>query len=161
MHNPVELRSVTRAHVIAWRKDMEARKRSPASIRRRLSALSAPFDYLCERNAFCGNPVDGVKRPMANGNEGTTPALGDAQARKLLGAPPEDTLKGVRDRASATARSSSKRWTRQAPGRCVDRAQYDGAVRLGQILRGPTGQRLALSRRRFARRERLNSGSEE
>jgi hypothetical protein len=28
--------------------------------------------------------VDGVKRPMADGNEGSTPALGDAQARKLL-----------------------------------------------------------------------------
>ena len=36
---------------------------------------------------------------MANGNEGSTPALGDAQARKLLEAPPADTLKGVRDRA--------------------------------------------------------------
>jgi hypothetical protein len=37
------------------------------------------------------NPVDGVKRPMANGNEGSTPALGDQQARKLLEAPPADT----------------------------------------------------------------------
>jgi site-specific recombinase XerD len=36
---------------------------------------------------------------MANGNEGITPALGDAQARKLLEAPSADTLKGVRDRA--------------------------------------------------------------
>ena len=36
---------------------------------------------------------------MANGNEGSTPALGDAQVRKLLDAPPADTLKGVRDRA--------------------------------------------------------------
>jgi integrase/recombinase XerD len=36
---------------------------------------------------------------MANGNEGSTPALGDAQARTLLNAPPEDTLKGKRDRA--------------------------------------------------------------
>jgi len=64
-------------------------------IRRPLSAL---FDYLCERNAVAGNPVDGVKRPMSNNNEGSTPALGDAQARKLLDAPPDDTLKGVRDR---------------------------------------------------------------
>jgi hypothetical protein len=55
--------------------------------------------YLCEHNAVAGNPVDGVKRPMANGNEGSTPALGDAQARRLLEAPPGDTLKGVRDRA--------------------------------------------------------------
>jgi integrase/recombinase XerD len=94
-----ELRSITRAHVIAWRKDLEKRQLAPSSIRRKLSALSALFDYLCEHNAISGNPVDGVKRPMANGNEGSTPALGDAQARKLLEAPPADTLKGVRDRA--------------------------------------------------------------
>jgi site-specific recombinase XerD len=94
-----EVRTVTRAHVIAWRKDLEARKLADASIRRKLSALSSLFDYLCERNAVHGNPVDGVKRPTANSNEGSTPALGDAQARKLLDAPPEDTLKGKRDRA--------------------------------------------------------------
>jgi site-specific recombinase XerD len=94
-----ELRSITRAHVIAWRKDLEKRELADSAIRRKLSALSALFDYLCERNAVAGNPVDGVKRPAANGNEGSTPALGDAQARKLLEAPPADTLKGVRDRA--------------------------------------------------------------
>jgi integrase/recombinase XerD len=94
-----ELRTVTRAHVIAWRKDLEARKLSDATIRRKLSALSTLFDYLCEHNAVAGNPVDGVERPTANGNEGLTPALGDAQARKLLDAPPDDTLKGIRDRA--------------------------------------------------------------
>jgi site-specific recombinase XerD len=93
------VRTVARAHVIAWRKNMEARTLSAATIRRKLSALSSLFDYLCERNAVAGNPVDGVKRPMANGNEGSTPALGDAQARRLLEAPPPDTLKGVRDRA--------------------------------------------------------------
>jgi integrase/recombinase XerD len=43
--------------------------------------------------------VDGVKRPTANGNEGSTPTLGDAQARRLLAAPPPNTLKGIRDRA--------------------------------------------------------------
>src|SRR5215472_15006860 len=91
-----ELRAITRAHVIAWRKDLEKRALAPSSIGRKLSAL---FDYLCERNAVSGNPVDGVKRLVANGNEGSTPALGDAQARKLLEAPPADTLKGVRDRA--------------------------------------------------------------
>jgi len=95
----IQLRTVTRAHVIAWRKDMEIRSLSPATIRRKLSALSSLFDYLCERNAVAGNPVDGVKRPMANNNEGSTPALGDAQARKLLDAPPKNTLKGIRDRA--------------------------------------------------------------
>jgi len=99
---PAQLRTVTRAHVIAWRKHLELRELEPSSIRRKLSALSALsslFDYLCERNAVLGNPIDGVKRPATNSNEGTTPALGDAQARRLLEAPAPDTLKGVRDRA--------------------------------------------------------------
>ena len=99
LRDPTEFRVVTRAHVIAWRKNLERRGLAASSIRRKLSALSSLFDYLCERNAVTGNPVDGVKRPAANGNEGSTPALGDAQARKLLEAPPDDTLKGVRDRA--------------------------------------------------------------
>jgi integrase/recombinase XerD len=99
LHEPAALRTVARSHVIAWRKHLESRKLSHASIRRKLSALSSLFDYLCERNAVAGNPVDGVKRPIANNNEGSTPALGDAQARRLLEAPPPDTLKGVRDRA--------------------------------------------------------------
>ena len=95
----LELRSIVRSHIIGWRKDMESRGLAPTSIRRKLSALSSLFDYLCERNAVSGNPVDGVKRPVSNGNEGSTPALGEAQARRLLAAPPADTLKGVRDRA--------------------------------------------------------------
>jgi site-specific recombinase XerC len=70
----VTTQSYDRSHVIGWRKDMERRALSGASIRCKLSALSSLFDYLCEHNAAVGNPVDGVKRPMANGNEGSTPA---------------------------------------------------------------------------------------
>ena len=99
LREPAQLRTVARSHVLAWRKSLEGRGLTPASIRRKLSALSSLFDYLCERNAVAGNPVDGVKRPATNGNEGSTPALGDAQARRLLEAPAPDTLKGVRDRA--------------------------------------------------------------
>ncbi len=91
LRHPTELRTITRAHVIAWRKHLESRALAASSIRRKLSALSALFDYLCERNAVAGNPVDGVKRPISNNNEGSTPALGDAQARKLLDAPPDVT----------------------------------------------------------------------
>src|SRR5271170_4667371 len=100
LRGPAELRTVTRAHVIAWRKDLEKRELAPSSIRRKLSALSALFDYLCERNAVAGNPVDGGKHPAANGNEGSTPALGDAQARKLLERP-----RRIRSRASGIGRS--------------------------------------------------------
>jgi len=99
LKRPEEFRTVTRAHVIAWRETLENRDLSAPTIRRKLSALSSLFDYLCERNAISGNPVDGVKRPMANSNEGSTPALSDQQARRLLEAPPDDTLKGIRDRA--------------------------------------------------------------
>jgi len=96
---PEDFRVVTRAHVICWRKDLEARKLSPASIRRKLSALAALFRYLCERNALFTTPVQGVGRPREGANEGKAPALTDAQARALLSAPRTGTLKGKRDRA--------------------------------------------------------------
>ena len=97
--NPEEFRLVTRAHVIAWRRELERRDLAPSTLRRKLSALSSLFDYLCEQNAVLLNPVRGVKRPKAQQHEGLTPALSDDQARLLLEAPPADTLKGQRDRA--------------------------------------------------------------
>jgi site-specific recombinase XerD len=96
---PEEFRRVQRAHVIAWRKKMEKARLAPASIRRRLSALSALFDFLCERNAVIFNPVKGVLRPAEGANEGKTSALSDDQAKRLLAAPDVTTLKGKRDRA--------------------------------------------------------------
>lgn len=94
-----DFRTVARSHVIAWRKDLEQRALSGASIRRKLAALSSLFEYLCEQNAVTHNPVKGVKRPKVETYEGKTPALGDHQARALLAAPKTDTLKGRRDRA--------------------------------------------------------------
>ena len=98
---PDEFRSVTRAHVIAWRDDLARREKllSSQTIRHRLAALSSLFEYLCERNAVTHNPVKGVKRPPVESYEGKTPALGDHQARKLLDAPDSASLKGKRDRA--------------------------------------------------------------
>ena len=96
---PEEMRLVTRAHVIAWRDALKAQKLSPATIRRKLSALSDLFTFLCNRNAIGQNPVHGVERPKCSSSEGLTPAISDEEVRKLLEAPPEDTLKGKRDRA--------------------------------------------------------------
>jgi site-specific recombinase XerD len=90
---------VTRAHVIAWRDDLGARALGGSTVRHRLAALSSLFEYLCEKNAVTHNPVKGVKRPRAESGEGRTPALGDHQARALLAAPKEETLKEKRDRA--------------------------------------------------------------
>ena len=96
---PKEFRTVARAHVIAWRKFLEEQKLSPATIRRKLSALSDLFDSLCEANAITHNPVKGVDRPTDGANEGKTPAISDDQARALLAAPEGDSLKAKRDRA--------------------------------------------------------------
>src|SRR5271156_2182105 len=63
---PEEFRTVTRAHVIAWRDDLRTRVTrrgeawSDASVRHRLSALAALFEYLCDQNAVTHNPVKGV-----------------------------------------------------------------------------------------------------
>jgi integrase/recombinase XerD len=104
---PEEFRTVTRAHVIAWRDDLAQREdiQSGATVRHRLAALSSLFEYLCEKNTVTHNPVKGVKRPRAESGEGKTPALGDHQARDLLMAPGKDTplgeetIKEKRDRA--------------------------------------------------------------
>jgi integrase/recombinase XerD len=105
IRRPEEFRDVTRAHVIAWRDELGERisadgeTLSGTTIRHRMAALSSLFQYLCDENAVTHNPVKGVKRPKVESDEGKTPALGDHQARKLLGAPDEKSLKGLRDRA--------------------------------------------------------------
>lgn len=96
---PEQFRHVTRAHMLAWRRDLETRKLSGPTIRRKLAALSSLFDYLCEVNAIVSNPVKGVKRPKMASQEGKTPAIGDHQARSLLDAPDTTTLRGQRDHA--------------------------------------------------------------
>lgn len=95
-----DFRAVTRAHVLAWRAQLEQRGLAGATIRRKLAALASLFDHLLESNAIAGgNPVHGVKRPRIESNEGKTPALGDHQAKALLEAPDSESLKGKRDRA--------------------------------------------------------------
>ncbi|MGH1361647.1 MAG: tyrosine-type recombinase/integrase [Burkholderiaceae bacterium] len=94
-----EFAEVTRSHIIAWRKDLEARELAGSTVRRKLAALSSLFEFLCDANAVPTNPVKGVKRPRVESYEGKTPALGDHQAKALLLAPDPTTLKGKRDRA--------------------------------------------------------------
>ncbi len=96
---PEDFRTVTRGHVLAWRKTLEEKSLAGATIRRKLAALASLFEHLCESNSVTHNPVKGVKRPVVESQQGKTPALGDAQARALLSAPDGNTLKGKRDRA--------------------------------------------------------------
>ncbi len=96
---PEEFRTVTRAHIIAWRDALAQRGLGGSTIRHRLASLASLFEYLCDKNAVTHNPVKGVERPKTESGEGKTPALGDHQARKLLDAPREETVKSKRDRA--------------------------------------------------------------
>ena len=96
---PEEFRIVAPAHVIAWRDGLGERVLNGTTIRHRMAALSSLFQYLCDKNAVTHNPVKGVKRPRSETDEGKTPALADHQARKLLVAPAEKSVKGIRDRA--------------------------------------------------------------
>src|SRR5437879_220354 len=77
INRPEEFRTVTRAHVIAWRDDLGSRDLGGATVRHRLAALSSLFEYLCEKDAVTHHPVKGVKRPRAESGEGKTPAIGD------------------------------------------------------------------------------------
>jgi integrase/recombinase XerD len=94
LRQPAELRTVTRAHMIAWRSTLShassLRPASDTSSRRclRCSIISA---RATQSPAIRSTASNG---PMANVNEGSTPALGDAHARKLLEAPPGGHAQG-------------------------------------------------------------------
>jgi len=97
--NSKELQTVKRSHILAWRCDMETQGLSGATIRRRMSALSSLFESLCDSHDAIHNPTRGVKRPRVDCLIGKTPALSKEQARALLDAPDDLSLKGMRDKA--------------------------------------------------------------
>ncbi len=99
IERPDEFREISRAHIIAWRDDLKYRELSGTTIRHRLAALSSLFECLCDKNAVTHNPVKGIKRPSVEGYLGKTPAISDYQARGLLDAPKNVSLKDKRDRA--------------------------------------------------------------
>ncbi|MGH9770527.1 MAG: tyrosine-type recombinase/integrase [Candidatus Acidiferrales bacterium] len=95
-----ELRQTDHKAVIAWERYMrEVEGVAASTIRRRLAALSSLYKHLVRHGHAAKNPVSEVERPAINRDEGSTLAFSKAQARKLLDAPPEDTVAGLRDRA--------------------------------------------------------------
>jgi site-specific recombinase XerD len=97
---PEALRQVDHRAVIAWERiQREQQGAAPSTIRRRLAALSSLFKHLVRHGAATRNPVVDVTRPAINREEGSTAAFSKVQARRLLDAPPADTLAGLRDRA--------------------------------------------------------------
>jgi integrase/recombinase XerD len=86
------LRQVDHRAIIAW-------GAAASTVRRRLAALSSLFKHLVRHGAASRNPVVDVERPAINRDEGSTAAFSKVQARKILDAPPDDTLAGMRARA--------------------------------------------------------------
>ena len=99
IREPEEFRIITRAHVIAFRDELIRRGLQGPTVRRKLVAISSLFEFLCNKHAIATNPVKGVARPKVDSYEGKTPAISDAQVRRLLSAPEGPSLKAVRDRA--------------------------------------------------------------
>jgi integrase/recombinase XerD len=97
---PEELRQADHKAVIAWERFMrETEHAASSTIRRRLAALSSLYKHLVRHGHAARNPVGEVERPAINRDEGSTFAFAKAEARKLLDAPAEDTIAGLRDRA--------------------------------------------------------------
>jgi site-specific recombinase XerD len=90
---------VTRAAVIAWREELVRQGASAATVNARLSALGSLFKHLTERGVLKENPVKAVARMKHRVTKGKARPLTSKQARRLLDAPPEGTLQGLRDRA--------------------------------------------------------------
>lgn len=94
-----ELRTIGQSHLIAWREYLIQSGASPRTVRNRLAAVSSLFRHLCERQVAARNPVTGVQRPRVNASRVEAAVLTPEQVRRLLHAPSEDTLQGIRDRA--------------------------------------------------------------
>jgi integrase/recombinase XerD len=97
---PAELRQADHKAVIVWECYMRESEHAAAStIRLWLAALSSLYKHLVRHDHAARDPVGEVERPAINRDEGSTLAFAKAQARKMLDAPAEDTIAGLRDRA--------------------------------------------------------------
>jgi integrase/recombinase XerD len=95
-----ELRRVDHKAVITWERIMrEADGDAPSTERRRLSSFSSLFEHLVRYDHAEKNPVTEVERPAINRRHGTTLVFSKQAAAKLLSAPAEETIEGLRDRA--------------------------------------------------------------
>lgn len=72
-----------RSDVDLYTRSMETRELAPATIARRLSALSGLFDYAVSEELLARNPVEHVRRPKVS-TDSQTVGLDQAEAQALL-----------------------------------------------------------------------------
>jgi Site-specific recombinase XerD len=73
-----------RGHVDAWRDVLAEAGQSPATIARRLSAVSSWYQYLVDEDVTGYNPAAKVRRPNTSPDHSDTAGLDVAEARRLL-----------------------------------------------------------------------------
>jgi integrase/recombinase XerD len=96
--NEDDWKIITQAHLIAWRNLLIENGTSPYSVNTKLSAISSLFKHFCEKRVVSENPVTGIKRLRINKKEVKTSVITKDQVRKMLDAPNDKTLKGLRDK---------------------------------------------------------------
>lgn len=95
----IQLRQVTQAHVIAFKKHLLARGCKPRTVNNRLTTISSVFNDLIANQVVMVNPAQGVRRLPVNHDRVEAKTMTPEQVRKMLNAPDQDKLMGKRDYA--------------------------------------------------------------
>lgn len=85
-------------HVAAYIEQLTQEK-AAQTVKQRLAAIKAIFDYLVTGGILTANPASAVRGPKHSTKKGKTPILAIDEARTLINSIPTDTLPGLRDRA--------------------------------------------------------------
>jgi integrase/recombinase XerD len=97
----VDVLSVTRRQVEAYRAHLEDQHRAAATVGKHLSAINGLFDYALAEGLVDRNPVATARRPKIS-DVSPRRALSPAEVRALLAIPDVTTMVGLRDRALLT-----------------------------------------------------------
>ncbi len=97
IENEADLVRIEPIHLIAWRDEMKNNNASNRTINVKISAVSSLYDYLCKKQVLKDNPAVNVKRKNVNRKKVETRTITNRQARKMIDAPNQETMTGLRD----------------------------------------------------------------
>lgn len=97
-HGIGPLIDIEAVHIAAYIEQMTQEK-APQTVKQRLAAIKALFDFLVMRGVLSASPASAVRGPRHSTTKGKTPILMSDDARLLIKSIPTDTLPGLRDRA--------------------------------------------------------------
>lgn len=103
----LNLGSVSPVHVAEFREQLRENGNSPATIKRKISALRKLFAYLTETGVLVSNPAREVATEKVRVKTGKTPALSAEQMRQLFDSFDPSKPNDLRDRALIAVMSYS------------------------------------------------------